>query len=336
TAALSVAAMVWMPASTIGHVPGGLCATTALIVLALASGQLAPLHGQRMRIVAGATVAAAWAPALWAWRPTATPGAVGTTAVALAAALATLGAARLEGLRRWVTPAHVVVGTSQALGVAGAIAALPGRFVLAVVLLAIATELVIVGVTAGRVELLLGSPALACAAWVVYASDALRGNPNWFTVPVGVALLATVGVLRWLRRRSGRPVASADVVVLEFVGMSATVAAAVSEVARGELWYSLLAIGAGVLLALWGAVTRVRRRLAFGAGTVVATVLLLIVVPLAAADIWSGPALWLTVISVGVVAILFAAFIERERAVAERALAAFGELTKGWEGINGG
>jgi hypothetical protein len=215
-----------------------------------------------------------------------------------------------------------------------ALAVLPDRALLAAVLLAIAAELVVVGTSVGRVGLYVLAPALACAGWVVYASDALRGDPNWFSVPIGVTLLVTVAVLRWVRRRSGRPVASADIIVLELVGMCTTVAAALVAVARGDLWYSLLALVAGVLLAAWGTATRVRRRLAFGAGTVLVTVLLLMIVPLAAADIWTGAALWLTVISVGAAAILVAAFIERGKIVAEHVLATFGELTEGWERID--
>lgn len=333
-AALTVMSIGTALGVDIDNVIGGLTAGAALLVLATAAAQVAPVFGQWMRGLAGALATTAWFPLLWAWRPTVTQASVAATSIALLTALVALALRFREHGRPWVVPAHIVFGGSQLLGLATAVALLPDRALLAAVLLAIAAELVVVGTSAGRVGLYVLAPSTACAAWVVYASDALRGDPNWFSVPIGVSLLVTVAVLRWLRRRDGKPVASADIVVLELVGMCTTVAAALVAVVRGDLWYSLLAIVAGVLLAGWGAVTRVRRRLGFGVGTVVVTVLLLMIVPLATADIWTGAALWLTVISVGAAAILVAAFIERGKVVAEHVLAAFGELTEGWERID--
>ena len=43
---------------------------------------------------------------------------------------------------------------------------------------------------------LVAAPVPIGAAWLVFASEALTGNPQWFTVPTGLTLLAVVGLTR--------------------------------------------------------------------------------------------------------------------------------------------
>ena len=80
--------------------------------------------------------------------------------------------------------------------------------------------------------------------------------------------------------------------------------------------------------------TKVRRRVVFGAGTVTLAVVLMVVVPLA--GLLPGgapaPALWLAIAGVGMVAIVVAALLEQGRAVAHKAIIGFRDATKDWEG----
>jgi hypothetical protein len=166
---------------------------------------------------------------------------------------------------------------------------------------------------------------------LVYASDSLT-NAHWFTIPIGLTILVDVGLIRWLRRTRGEAVATADLVVLELVGMFFMVGTSLAQVLSGHLWYSLPAIGIGIVLGVWGMLTRVRRRAAFGAGVIVVSVVLLLGVPLAGAiPTWTGPALWLAVAAIGVAAIVFATLLEQSRSAIRKAARRLDELTNGWE-----
>jgi hypothetical protein len=53
----------------------------------------------------------------------------------------------------------------------------------------------------------------------------LTGQPQWFTMPLGAALLAVAVLLRSARRAGHRPVATPDVIFLEVTGMGLIVGA---------------------------------------------------------------------------------------------------------------
>jgi cell division protein FtsW (lipid II flippase) len=89
----------------------------------------------------------------------------------------------------------------------------------------------------------------------------------------------------------------------------------------------------GLLLGLgligFGVLTRVRRRALFGVATFVLSLVLMIVVPLVGlTPQFSGPALWITIAAVGLVAIFVAAFLEQGRRAVTQAVARLRELTK--------
>ena len=111
----------------------------------------------------------------------------------------------------------------------------------------------------------------------------MAGQPQWYTVPAGAAMLAVAGLLRMARRAGGRPAATPDVVALEAAGMAMVMAASlVQGFTRGPL-YDLVGAGLALALAGWGALTRVRGRLLGGAVAFAVSLLLLIAVPLVAA-----------------------------------------------------
>jgi hypothetical protein len=256
--------------------------------------------------------------------------AVGTT-IALVVGLELLLVDAASPTSPWIGPAFALCAFAQLGSLLVAVNELPRRGLLIAVLLALAAESAVGGVVFRAMPFVAAAPALACLAWLVYAGESLA-SPRWFTVPIGLTMLVDVGLIRWLRRGRGEDVVRLDLVVLEFVGMFFLVAASLAEVLSGNLWYSLSAIGIGIVLGAWGILTRVRRRAVFGAAVIVLSAVLVVAVPLArAVPTWTGPALWLAVAALGVAAILFATLLEQSRSAIRHAATRLDEMTSGWE-----
>jgi len=180
------------------------------------------------------------------------------------------------------------------------------------------------------------TPLFGCGAWLVVAADRFAHEINWFTMPIGVTLLVVIGLVRWIRRTRGGDVTGHDIALSEFVAMAFIVAPSLAQTIVTHLWYSLVAIVAGFLLAGWGVTTRVRRRAAFGAGTVVLAAVLAIGVPLAqAVPTWHGPSLWLALAGFGAAAIVIATLIEQGRSTVRRLSELLDEITRDWEHTGG-
>lgn len=232
----------------------------------------------------------------------------------------------------WVRPAVIVAAAATMAALAGGVAALPDRTLLVPACVLAAVLVVVLAVVLRVRGLAAATPVPLCAAWLAYASEALTGQPQWYTVPTGAAILAVAGLLRSARRASGHPVATPDVVALEITGMAMVMAASlVQGFTRGPT-YDLLGACLGLALAVWGARTHVRRRLLGGTVAFGISMLLLIAVPLVAAiPQWSGVVGWLILAGVGVVAIAAAALLDVTRAAVRRGAARLADLTKGWE-----
>ena len=255
---------------------------------------------------------------------------------ATAAGLVTCGIVLAPWTRRaapdWVRPAVIVAVASTAAALAGGALALPDRTLLVPACALTAVLIVALAIALDRRGLAAATPVPLCAAWLAYASEALTGQPQWYTVPAGAAILAVAGLLRSSRRADGRPVATPDVVALEITGMAMVMAASlVQGFTRGPI-YDLIGAGLALALAIWGAGTRVRRRLLGGAVAFCLSLLLLIAVPLVAAlPQWSGVAGWLTLAGAGVLAIGAAALLDVTRAAVRRGTRRLADLTKDWE-----
>ncbi len=154
----------------------------------------------------------------------------------------------------------------------------------------------------------------------------------WWAVPVGLAALAVVGIARADRHRRGLPIVSSELVKLEYAGIAAIVVPTLIETVTVSPARGLIGIGFGLLIAGWGLLTRVRRRLFAGVGAVV-TIVLVIVIGQAADLIPTieGAVLWAVIVGVGIVLIVIATGIERGRARAAAAIAQVNELLAGWE-----
>lgn len=211
-------------------------------------------------------------------------------------------------------------------------ASLSGPRTLALPLLVAAVLATAAGVALHRVGLRLLSSALACAAWVSFAHASFDERPEWATAPAGLTALVAVGLVRRDRARRGRPVASSEIVVLELAGIALLVGPfLVSGLTAGPL-HVVAGLVVGLVIAGWGVVTEVRRRVAAGAASAFGAAVVLVAAPLV--DLvprWQGAALWVLIAVVGLVAVIAAAFVERAKAVARQGLARLAEATAGWE-----
>jgi hypothetical protein len=290
-----------------------------------------------MRWVSAAVAAGAFTAAGWAFELRAQFLGVALPIAALAVCVVLLVGHALRPEFPWIHPALLVALLAQAGGMVAAgdrLAVTHGPLVLA--LLTAAAESAVVAVIIAQPYVFVPAPCFAVAGWLVFAADELRGEPNWFTVPIGVAILAVVGLVRWIRRgRRGR-VTGGDIVALEFLGMSCVAGASLAQIVADSLWYTLLAVGIGTVLALWGVVTRVRRRVGFAAAVVGLAVTLVIGVPFAhTVPELRGPALWLAIAAFGVAAILIATIIEQGRATMRHMAEIVEEWTHEWERTGG-
>ena len=153
---------------------------------------------------------------------------------------------------------------------------LPDRSLLVPALAAAGIYAAVLGVTGRRDSFTVAAPLILCAAWLTYATDALTGNSNWITVPVGVTILIVGGVLRAALGRRGEKTAQPATIAIDYVGIAFTVSASLVDTATTDLWFALLAIALGLAIAVWGAASKIRRRVAMGSATVVAALLLLV------------------------------------------------------------
>ena len=176
------------------------------------------------------------------------------------------------------------------------------------------------------------SPVLACAAWLVFAAESLNGRVQWWTAPVGLALLVVVGLWRRDRIRQGESPSSPEIVAVELVGVGLLVGASLVLMVTENLTNVLPALALGVAITGWGVITRVRRRVLAGGLVVLAAAVLVLAVPLLQnLPDWGGAGLWILIACVGITALLVASLIEQGRSATKAAIGRLSDLTKEWE-----
>ncbi|HSO65727.1 MAG TPA: hypothetical protein VLQ78_11575 [Ornithinibacter sp.] len=282
--------------------------------LAMAFGLLALLGAM---VTAGATV---------------TDQVVVLSLLSVVVAAATLTVARGPHAPTWLRPLVEVGAASTLWAFLLASTTSSGTMLLVLVLAAAAVQAAAVGVALRRTLLQMASPVLAVAAWVVFTEEALGGNPQWVTVPMGLAVLVAVALWRRDRAELGLSVSSPEIVALEMVGIAFLAGASVVQSVTESVVYAALTAAIGLAVTAWGVVSRVRRRVAAGLGLVLVAVALLVGVPLVQLlPSWEGAGLWVLIGGVGLVVILVAVFLERGKAAARSGLARFAETTSGWE-----
>ena len=305
----------------------------ALIMAAVATGiSAAPCQLPRLREVSGVLVTAALGEALlWVDASAETAVAV-LVATGVGSMVVALTLWRTGVWRTWA-PA---IGTFSALVSAAspfvALLALPDRSPLVAALLVCGIESAAAGLVLRRAEPLVLSPLLLSGAWIVFTREAFAGDPQWFTVPLGFAVLAVVEVLRWDLRRRGGPTHIPELVALEIAGFAFLIGASPLGVIRGSSWAGAVGVALGVLVAGWGALTRVRRRLWLGLAAAVGSLVLMVIVPLAQEppDV-AGATLWVLLAATGIAVVLVATALERWRSRIGAGMHRLGALLSGWE-----
>jgi hypothetical protein len=292
----------------------------------------APCGHPRLREAAGLLVATALGEALlWTDASAAQAVAVlvasgvGSTAVALA--LWRTGARRL-----WAPAIGLVGALTSAASLLVAPVALPDGSPLVAALLACGIGSAAAGLVLGRVEPLVLSPLLLSGAWMVFTRESFAGDPQWFTVPLGLAVLAVVEVLRWDRRRRGRSVSTPELVALEIAGFAFLIGASPVKVIQGSSWAGAVGVSLGVLVAGWGVLTKVRRRLWLGVAAAAGSLLLMVIVPLAQEppNIESAT-LWVVLAAAGIAVVLVATALERWRARIGAGMHRLDALMRDWD-----
>jgi hypothetical protein len=255
-----------------------------------------------------------------------------STSVAVVAMVGGLALHLTERALVWRRPALLLAASATTVALGVAVAELPDRPLLVTALLVAGVELLALGLVTRRVGWLIASTGTLLSAWLVFASQALTGDPQWSNVPVGLAVLVIVGLVRWDRRRSELDPAVPSIVGLDLVGMALVVSSALVQTVSDSPWFGLLAVALGLGLVVFGVLTRVRRRLFFGASTVALALLLLVVPPLVGlVPEIRGWVPWALLAGVGMIALLVAAFLEQGRRFVRRTVQRFSELTEGWE-----
>jgi hypothetical protein len=255
-----------------------------------------------------------------------------STSVAVVAMVGGLALHLTERALVWRRPALLLAASATTVALGVAVAELPDRPLLVAALLVAGVELLALGFVTRRVGWLVASTATLLSAWLVFASQALTGDPQWSNVPVGLAVLVIVGLVRWDRRRSELDPAVPSIVGLDLVGMALVVSSALVQTVSDSPWFGLLAVALGLGLVVFGVLTRVRRRLFFGASTVALALLLLVVPPLVGlVPEIRGWVPWALLAGVGMIALLVAAFLEQGRRFVRRTVQRFSELTEDWE-----
>jgi hypothetical protein len=202
----------------------------------------------------------------------------------------------------------------------------------------LAAGLLVLGLEAAAGSLVLArpglgrlAPPLACGAWLELTAEAIGGDPQWLTVPVGLTLLAVVEMSRAQLRHAGRPL-DHQLRLLEHAGMLLVVGAALVQTVTSATRYGLVAGLLAIGLCAWGAVTRVRRRVVVGSVTLVLALFGMIAVPVAQlVPEFHGAALWIVLTVAGIVLVTVAVSLEQGQARLASAVGRIDRLLQGWE-----
>jgi hypothetical protein len=303
------------------------------VLLSLACAVAAkPLVAGGLRYLAAALAIVAVGELLTLTGADATQAVLWLCATSVVAVLAALVVQRLPDWRAWSGPAVLLGGL--AAGSAGVVATttLPDTALLVPTFVAAAVVAVGLGVSSRQVVFTTLAPFLVFAAWASFANAALDANPQWYTVPFGLCLIAVALLVRADARRRGTDPASALTVTLELGGIAFLVGAGFVQSITDGLAYAAIPIVLGSVVAAWGVLTRVRRRVLAGAAVVLVAAAELVIVPLARVLPPLGSVgVWIGIAVVGLVAIGAATLLEASRAVARRAVQGWAELTREWE-----
>ncbi len=264
----------------------------------------------------------------WSWTEL---GAVALLGVVVATASA-VAVHRRHPSSVWIVQSWSFAAAMQCLAFGAAALAWPERAPAIASLLVAAAAATVIGAVWRTLLLTMAAPALTYVAWLIAVQDRLDGTPMWWAAPAGLVLLLDAALVRTDRRERDRPVADPGISMVEDLGMAALLIPPLIETITWGPARGLVAIAIGLLIAGWGVVTKVRRRLFGGAAGVIGAVVLMLAGPIARlVPQIRGPALWIALAILGLVLVVIATSLERGRARLAAALRRLDEALGEWE-----
>ena len=256
--------------------------------------------------------------------------ALGVVGISVLATLISLSVWRRLPDSIWLRPLVVLASVANLEAAVFAVQSLPSRGLVVAVLLSIGVQALAMGITLDKPLLLASGPPVIGAAFILMISENVGGSAQWYTVPIGLVLLAEVEILRKVLRDSAAAVDGREVITLEWLGVGLLGAPPLVEMFTTGIGFGLVAFGAAVLVLLWAAVTRVQRRAVAAASLAIAT-FVLILFAAAAGGAPDSAFFWIVAVGIGFAVMLVAAFIEAYRSKKGQVMARFDQLMEGWE-----
>jgi hypothetical protein len=300
-------------------------------LLAISAARAAvPLRWPWLRESSGSVAVAAVTALAYGLEATAIGIAFGALTLGVAATALLLGFGRGNRDSLWLRPLAVtgVIASVEALVLA--VGLLPRRDLLVLVLLGVGVQAVAVGLVLERPAILSIGPPLISVAWIGIAADSFTGSAQWYTAPVALTLLAEVEVARWSSRRGRQMLGPSQLLILEWAGIGLLSLSPLAEMFAGGVGFGLLAFGYSAALLIWGAMTRVRRRVV--AAAVLASVTAALTISAAAAGEAPPSAFfWIIAAGAGLALMLAIGIVEAYRSKSGAIMHRLEGLMEGWE-----
>jgi hypothetical protein len=311
----------------------GLGLAGALALWALAAALAAtPLDAAWLREAAAVLALGAGGTLGYATEPTPGERVAGSILSGAGAVIAAVAVWARRSRSPWIRPLVLYASVAHLAAIVVGATQLPERPLLVASLAAAGIEALALGIILRTPGFVYAGLPLLLGAWITFASEGLEGDPQWYTIPIGLTILGLVETARWdLRCRELDP-ARDEVTAAEYLGVAFLAGAGLIRTLVSSPAFGLIGIGFGILVIGWGAVTWVRRRVFTGAGLVVLSGFLMVAVPLARViPQFRGVALWATLGAIGTVLIVIAVNLERGRAMVQAGIRRLGELMEDWE-----
>ena len=255
------------------------------------------------------------------------------TAILAVAATSTLMSLAVWGRQReslWLRPLAVLGAVANVVVFGMALGLLPDQALLIGVLLSVGVQVIAVGLTRSLPGVLAVGPIVLGVAFVLSVSESVGGSAQWYTVPLGIVVLAEVEIFRTMPRVSDPAGGRNLIVLLEWIGLGILAAPPLVEMFTLSLFAGLASVAVAVAVFVWGVATRVRRRVVAAASLLVATLVLMLFAA-AAGSAPDSAFFWILAIGIGFAVMLVAGLVEAYRSKKGKTMARLDQLMVGWE-----
>ena len=246
------------------------------------------------------------------------------------AAAAVLLVRNRPGADVWVRPLAFFGGAASLIAGGYAVEAWPDRSLAVALMLSLGIQAWALGVAFGRVGIAALGPVLIGAGFLLVVEQSTSGSAQWYTVPLGLVVLAEVEILRYSRLSGGQPGSDVKVFASEGAGLGLIVVPALVEMFITNLGFGFVALGAAVMCLVWAILTRVKRRVV-AAGVIATSAAVLMLAAAAAGGAPASAFWWIVAIAMGFTVMLVAALIEAYRSRKGRVMVRLDKLMEDWQ-----